>query len=49
MHVAIGNELYLELILIPFIRVKFITLVKGKQVFLKPAKTPDHKILIFTK
>lgn len=47
MHVAIGNELYLEPIFNGFIQVKMITVLKEKQFFLKPAKTPENKILIF--
>lgn len=48
MHVAIGNELYLEPIFNGFIWVKR-TLVKGKQFVLKPAKQPCHKVLFFIK
>lgn len=47
MHVAIGNGLYLEPIFNGFIWLKMKTL--AKQFVLKPAKHPNHKVLIFIK
>lgn len=49
MHVAIGNEVYLEPIFNAFIWVKRTTLVKEKQLALKTAKQPGYKVLFFIK